>query len=82
MNRPEELKELLLQTLQTPLGLIMTIKGGRANKRQLAISALSMAKRDLLSTHPQVSNITIKPVPGQPDQIALKHLPSLDFDGE
>jgi len=80
MNRPEELRELLLQALASPLGLIMTVRGSGANKRQLAVSALSVARRALLATHPAANNLQIKPVPGKPDQIAIKHIPSLDFD--
>lgn len=79
-NRPGELQGIILQALATPLGVIVRVAGGDRNKRQLAISALSAAKRELILDHPKALDIQIRAVPGTTDEIAIKHLES--FDGE
>lgn len=74
MNRKDELKAAIMQALDTPAGVIYEVTGDEPSRRQLAVSALISAKRELLPDVPEAINIHIKPVPGEPDQIAIIHI--------
>lgn len=71
MNRTDQLKAAIMQALDSPDGVIYSVTGTEASRRQLAVSALISAKRELLPDVPDVINIHIRPVPGEPDQIAI-----------
>lgn len=70
-NRTEELKALIIQSLDTPQGIILSVSGDEPGRRQLAMAALVSAKRELLPDVVEVINIVIKPVPNNPDEIAI-----------
>lgn len=73
-NRKEHLQALIIQALDTPKGTILTVSGDQIGRRQLAIAALTSAKRELLPDVPEVINITIRAVAGNDDEIAIIHL--------
>lgn len=74
MNRAEELKSALLGALNTPSGTVYKVIGDQPNQRQLAMSALITAKRELLPDNPEMINIRIQFIPGNPDEIAIVYL--------
>lgn len=77
MNRSTDLAALLLSALDTPLGILAEVSGSSANRRTNAIAALQATKRELLPDHPEMLNIVIKPMPGNPDTIAIRLLPPI-----
>lgn len=79
MNRKDELKTELVAALSKPHGTILTVSGSEPGRRQLAIAALINAKRELLPDMPELINITIKPVPSNPDEIAIIRLRPGEF---
>jgi len=74
VNRPEELKAILLKALDEPHCLIVKVDGGGPAKRQTAIVALQAAKRELLPDEPRMLNIQIRALSGSQDEIAIVHL--------
>ena len=74
MNRQDELKNALLQSLTSPNGVIYKIDGDQANQRQAAMAALITAKRELLPDEPDLINVRIQFVPGAPNEIAIVYL--------
>lgn len=72
-NRPDELKALLMQALETQGGVILRVTGGERNRITAALSALSAARRELMVDVPQMLNVKILRVPGR-DEIAIKIL--------
>lgn len=74
MNRKDELKHILTTALDTPKGVIYTVSGDEVGRRNLAISALITAKRELLPDIPEMINIVIKPVPNNADEIAIMRI--------
>ena len=76
MNRTAELKALISKALDTPNGIILKVFGGESNRRQNAVTALLSAKRELIPDMPEVLDLSIKPVPGKEDEIAIKKLNS------
>ncbi len=79
MNRKDELKSIIISALDKPRGLILNITGDEPGQRQLAISALIAAKRELLPDLPELVNLTIKPVPSNPSEIAIINIKPGDF---
>lgn len=79
MNRKEHLKSQLVAALDTPNGIIVTVTGEEPGRRQLAIAALIAAKRELLPDVVEMINIVIKPVPTNPDEIAILYVKPGEF---
>lgn len=71
MNHKDELKTIIISALDKPRGVIYTVSGSEAGKRQLAMAALISAKRELLPDMPELINVTVRPVPNNPDEIAI-----------
>lgn len=76
MNRSEELKALLMLALDSPKGVITEVTEGEQNRRQVAIAALTAAKRELLPDFPELLNVQIRPMPGTESQIVIFKIPT------
>lgn len=73
-NRKDELKTLLTSALNKPNGIFVSVSGDEPGRRQLAISALIAAKRELLPDVVELLNVTIKPNPQNENEIAIIHV--------
>lgn len=76
MNHKDELKAILVSALDTPKGTIYTVTGNEPGRRQLAIAALTSARRELLPDVPEMVNIRIQPVPNNNEEIAIIKIPT------
>lgn len=79
MNRKDELKNELIQALDSTRGRILTVTGDEPGRRQLAVAALISAKRELQPDIPEMINIRILPVPSNPDEIAIIKINPREF---
>lgn len=79
MNHKDELKTIIISALDKPRGVIYTVSGSEPSKRQLATAALISAKRELLPDMPELINVTIRPVPNNPDEIAIIRITPGEF---
>lgn len=79
LSGPTHRAQLILSALDTPHGIVLTVTGDEPNARSLAISALSATKRELLPDHPTLLNLTIRPLSGSSNEIALLYQPD-DLD--
>jgi hypothetical protein len=73
-NHQDELKTFLISALDSEFGKIFQVTGGTPNKKQNAVTALQAAKRELLPDMPEMLDLSIKPVPGSEDLIAVVKL--------
>lgn len=82
-DRSAEHTQLLELALTAPHGIILRLEGGDSElpNRQTAISSLQALKRQLTADIPEMLNLQIKPVPGDPTAIAIQHLKPID-EGE
>lgn len=80
MTAREECIAHLRRALGESLGLVLTVDGRKLGGRQLAIAALSAAKRELAQDCPEVLDLIIKVVPGTQHDIAIIKVDHMNHD--